>query len=186
MAYPNNTGPGVTPMVQGNVQIVALERMVQNLQERVSRLESSGSSRGSSKSSAPRSEGGTHFTEFQGGHVVPRVAPKSDLLEEDGTIKKFADVVIYKDPPRWKGKPYVSCTYSQCEPEYLDQVAGFELWKAGKQHESKEMDEKGRPRWLWSLRNASKAAGWAALMRAAEAGPPQPTVEAVPEDDIPS
>ena len=85
------------------------------------------------------------------------VAPDSDL------DSKYGDPSIRKDPPRWTGESFAGLTYSACSPEYLDELAIFLDWKAGKN------EEDGSPEKLkfagYDRKDAARARGWAARKR---------------------
>lgn len=82
------------------------------------------------------------------------------------------DPVLKKHPPRWDGPPgeFVGKRYSQCSPEILDVVAGFLDWKA-----EKEAAEPGKEKYAgYSRKDAARARGWAARLRAGWTAPPEP------------
>lgn len=95
-------------------------------------------------------------------------ADDSDL---DGT---YGDPVVRKDPPKWKGAPFVGCKYSECSAEYLDDTASFLMWKAGKNDEDEakakaagddEAAKKANKYAFYARKDASRAAGWAQRVR---------------------
>lgn len=191
---------GPAPSVSGDVRVKALEVIVAQLQERVTKLESSAANP-AYKAPRPAARGpqptGECFTEFEGGERIPRVAPRSMLLDPDGNVIIRADKDVYKDPPRWKGESFASKKFSQCPADYLRDLASFAVWKAGKDHEQKTLTAQGKPRWTFALWEASYAAGWAKLIeeygahdQTADVKPDpfaaSPTnVEPAAEDDIP-
>jgi hypothetical protein len=87
------------------------------------------------------------------------VATDEDL---DG---QYGNPEVRKDPPRWSGQSHIGCRYSECPPEYLETLAGFLMWKAGKDDEKDERDSKGNLKSKWSRLDAARARGWAARIR---------------------
>lgn len=70
---------------------------------------------------------------------------------------KYGDPVIRKDPPRWKGKTHEGAHYSQCPPEYLRELSGFLVWRAGKENEQPEKQKYAK----YSMLDAARAIEWA-------------------------
>jgi hypothetical protein len=88
------------------------------------------------------------------------IAPDSDL---DST---YGNPLIKKDPPKWTGASYVGCNYADCPSDYLDSLAGFLDWKAGKDEEaartaSGEEADKKRKYAGYARKDAARARGWA-------------------------
>lgn len=99
------------------------------------------------------------------------VAPASELDSQ------YGNPVIKKDPPRWSGPSFVGQPYSACSAEYLESLAGFLEWKAGKNEEDPERakfaayDRKDAARARgWAQRNREKPAASAGLFGGSEAG----------------
>ena len=59
-----------------------------------------------------------------------RIAPDSEIDDPEGGDKE-----IRKDPPRWKGDSFKGRKWSETSPEYLDAMANFLDWTAGKKRE---------------------------------------------------
>lgn len=100
------------------------------------------------------------------GVVTAGVAPDSDLDSQWG------DEEIRKDPPRdWSGDSYKGRRMSECPPEYLDALAGYFDWKAGKEAEDAatltDADEAAKKSKYsgYSRKSAARARGWAARLR---------------------
>ena len=79
---------------------------------------------------------------------------------------QYGDPVIKKDPPRWKGESFVGQPMSQTSPEYLRNLAGFQMWKAGKDDEAVktltgEEKEKKIKYAGYARKDAGLALGWA-------------------------
>jgi hypothetical protein len=95
----------------------------------------------------------------------PLVAPDADLDSEWGNPE------IRKDPPRWHGQSYAGRRYSQTEPAYLDCLAGFLRWKAGKDDEmatsaaAPEERTKCAKYAGYARKDAARAQGWAERLR---------------------
>jgi hypothetical protein len=88
------------------------------------------------------------------------VADDRDLDSEYGNFS------IKRDPPRWNGQSYVGYKLSETEPEYLDVLASFKDWQADKDEEQGKKDAKGRPTAPMNRKDAARARGWAARLRA--------------------
>lgn len=113
-------------------------------------------------------------------------APDSDLDGEYGN-----PVVERKDPPRWKGDSFIGSRFSECPADYLDLMAGFLAWKAGKNDEDEkkalasgddEAAKKANKRAFYARKEAARAAGWARRIRD---GYTPPVVETPSDDSIP-
>ena len=95
----------------------------------------------------------------------PLVAPDADLDSEWGNPE------IRKDPPRWHGQSYAGRRYSQTEPAYLDCLAGFLRWKAGKDDEmaTSAAAPEERTKYAkyagYARKDAARAQGWAERLR---------------------
>lgn len=89
------------------------------------------------------------------------IAPDTDL---DG---QWGDPVIKaKDPRDWNGPSQAGKRFSECSAEYLDLLAArFEFFNG------KETDEKKRG---YNTRDAARARGWAARVRAGRKHPATP------------
>ena len=104
----------------------------------------------------------------QGGSAAPGVASDADL---DG---QYGNPEVKKDPPRnWSGASFVGSRFSECPPEYLDALASFFDWKAGKDEEQAKAagdDEdtaKAKAKYArYARTDAARARGWAARLRA--------------------
>lgn len=89
-----------------------------------------------------------------------KVAPPLPVVNIDG---QYGDPEVRKDPPRWVkdgGETCVGYRYSQCPPDFLDSLAGFLEWKAGKN------DAEGKDKWAgYDRLDAARARAWAARKR---------------------
>ena len=83
-------------------------------------------------------------------------APAAEL---DGP---YGNPEIRRDPPRWTGESMVGRRYSDCPVAYLETLAGFLVWKAGK-----NAAEPDRAKYAdYDRRDAARALGWADRNRA--------------------
>ena len=53
-------------------------------------------------------------------------------VEAGDLDSEWGNFAIKRDPPRWKGQSFVGQRLSQTTPEYLEVLASFCLWKAGR------------------------------------------------------
>ena len=88
------------------------------------------------------------------------------IAPDDDLDSPYGDSEIRKDPPRWKGEPIAPRRMSECPADYLDQIASFNDWRAAKDEESNAVDTKGRPKAGYARKDAARARGWAARIRA--------------------
>lgn len=97
-----------------------------------------------------------------------REVTDADLDAPDG------DPEIRKDPSpkKWSGALHKGDRMSQCEPDYLDALAGFLAWKAGADREdaakaaTPEDADKHRKYAGWAERDAAYARAWARRIKA--------------------
>lgn len=85
------------------------------------------------------------------------------------------DEEVKKNPKRWKGEDFAGKRMSETSPEYLDEVASFNVWAAG-MSEAKAKDkeregdnvgaQKERTNAQYRRASARRARGWAARLRA--------------------
>ena len=114
-----------------------------------------GASAGAAASALGVQTGGTSGGNGAGGGV----ASDRELDGERG------DPQIRKDPPRWPGESFAGCHYSETTPEYLDEIAGFNDWRADQDDKAGAKDARGRPKSYWARNDARLARGWAARLR---------------------
>ncbi len=87
-----------------------------------------------------------------GGAAPAGVADDSDLDSEWGNPE------IKKNPPRWQGGDFAGKRLSECTPEFLEELASFHDWRVTKAEDDKKAG--------YARRDASRARGWAARLRA--------------------
>ena len=126
-------------------------------------------------------------------HDVTKAAPPA-VADDADLDSQWGNPQVRKDPPRWTGQSYVGATYADCPPEFLDTLAGFLEWQAGKSEEKNEMTSSGKPRSMYLKKDAARARGHAARNRAKTAprrpaAPSNPTgrgsMADEPGDDMP-
>lgn len=91
-----------------------------------------------------------------------QAAPKADDREvaSDSELDgKYGNPQIRKDPPRWTGESYVGRPFSEASSKYLDRLASFLDWRAGKNEE--KGDEQSLKYANYDRRDAARARGWA-------------------------
>lgn len=93
-------------------------------------------------------------------HAPAQVADDADLDSQWGNPQ------VRKNPPRWQGQDCTGLHYADCPPEFLDTLAGFLDWQAGKADEKNEMANNGKPRSTYLRKDAARARGHAARIRA--------------------
>ena len=99
---------------------------------------------------------------------APAIAADSDLDSQWG------DEEIRRDPPRWakdpERQPVAPCRMSSAPADYLDVLADFYDWKAGKDEEAAPtLDGEERSKKIkyagYARKSAARARGWAARRR---------------------
>ncbi len=90
--------------------------------------------------------------------AASRVAPPLPDVDINGP---HGDPEIRKDPPRWDGESCVGRRYSECPPDYLDSLAGFLEWKAGKNDADPNKEKYAK----YDRLDAARAKKWSALKR---------------------
>lgn len=95
------------------------------------------------------------------------------IADDEDLDGQHGDPEIRYDPPRWKGESYVDCHYSEASPEYLECLAKYLDWKAGKADEKDERVKGGALKSTFIKRDAARARGW--RKRALEASGRNPT-----------
>ena len=116
-------------------------------------------------------------------------APASGYVVAPGAVADDAELDsnygnpdVRKDPPRWKGDSFKGKKYSACSPEYLDALAGFLDWQAGKDDEKGTDD--GKKYAGYARKDSARARGWAKRLRAGWKQPGrEPGID--DEDEIP-
>jgi hypothetical protein len=114
-----------------------------------------------------KADKGEFFSEFVGCERIPRVAPRSSLLDASGNVIERSDYDVRKDPPLWVkkgGQSFLGKKFSQCPADYLRYMASFAEWKAGKDHEQKVLAKNGKLKHVYGCYESSCAAGWANLI----------------------
>lgn len=96
----------------------------------------------------------------------------------------YGNPVVRKDPPRWTGQGFVGNPFSRCSPDYLDAMADFQDWKAGKDDAAGAKDRRGKPKSDWARKDAARARGWARRIRAGWKPPVAPQVGEFPGDSF--
>ena len=111
---------------------------------------------------------------------------KVEPADDADLDSQHGNPAVRKDPPRWDGPSFVGCTYSECSEKYLDSLAGFLTWKAGKNDEDEkkalaagddEAAKKANKYAFYARKDASRAAGWAKRIREGYTPPASNTVE---------
>jgi len=106
----------------------------------------------------------------------PRVGVPSVNIDDP----KWGDPQVWRDPDQWFKDKKPSCKgkhYSQCTPEYLEELAKFNDYLGTKYETEGKKDTKGRPVAWRSRADAERARQWAARIRDnAAKGIPQPAI----------
>lgn len=94
-------------------------------------------------------------------------APASQPATDADLDGKYGNPEVRKDPPMWikdGGASYQGRKFSECPADYLDALAKFCDWKAGKDDEKGTDD--GAKYAKFARLDASRARGWALRVRA--------------------
>lgn len=107
------------------------------------------------------------------------VVPQGEIASDEDLDGKYGNPEIRRDPPRWQGESMVGRKFSECPPEYLDTLAGFNDWRADQD------EKKGDPRAKWARLDAGRARGWARRVRQQQGGGGEtPRGAQEPEQDV--
>lgn len=105
--------------------------------------------------------------------VTTTAGPAQGVCASDADLDgEYGDPEIRKDPPRWTGESFATRHYSQSTPEFLDNLAGFLDWKAGKDDEAANAspgtpEAEAKVKYArWARKDAARARGWAKRLRA--------------------
>jgi len=89
-----------------------------------------------------------------------------DVASDRDLDGQYGDPQIRFDPKRWVergGDSFVGCRFSEAPAEYLDELASFLDWSAGR--DEKSDDEKKRKNARYRRTDAARARGWAKRKR---------------------
>jgi hypothetical protein len=110
-------------------------------------------------------------------------AGASGVVADDADLdSKWGDPEIKRSPPRWSGPNYDGRRFSEADPAFLDAMAGFLDWKAGKAEEENKVSASGNPVAPLIRKDAARARGWAARLRA---GTPAAAPREAPQRQVP-
>lgn len=93
-----------------------------------------------------------------------RAAPAPATASEPVTVSdadldgKYGNPEVRKNPPRWDGPSFEGKHYSECSAAFLESLAGFLAWKAGK--DDAKGTEDGKKYARFSRLDAARALGW--------------------------
>lgn len=146
---------------------------IRQANERLDRIEAQLDRLGAGRPTAPASPAAP----FQ-----PADKPIADDRDLDS---QYGDPEVRRDPKDWTGASCVGLRYSQCPPEFLDMLAGLLDWQSRKSAEKNEMTANGKPRADYLARDAARARGHAARLRAKPAGRKPPPRQPPPDDEPP-
>jgi len=74
--------------------------------------------------------------------------------------------VKVKDPRRWSGPTMRGRKFSECPPEYLDLLAELFDWQGDEAEKKRELTSNNKPVAPFRRKDAARARGWAARIRA--------------------
>lgn len=98
-----------------------------------------------------------------GASAAPTIASDTDLDSQWG------NPVVKSMPTNWKGAPFIGRKYSECPAELLDLLAERHDYIAAKADERDERTNSGKPKSAYQRKDAARARGWAARVRAGHA-----------------
>lgn len=91
----------------------------------------------------------------------PSIADDADL---DGAYGN--PTIKAKDPKDWKGATQIGHAFSECPPAYLDLIASRLEYFADQAEKDGKLTTSGKPVAPFNRRDAARARGWAARLRA--------------------
>lgn len=92
----------------------------------------------------------------------PAQGPAQGEVASDAELDhpQYGNPVVRRNPPRWTGADEAGRTMSECSPEFLEELASFNDWRAMKDEEKGEGDKA-----KWPRLDAARCRGWAARIR---------------------
>lgn len=110
----------------------------------------------------------------------PSIADDRDLDGQWGNPR-----IVAADPRDWAGDSMKGRTFSECPPAYLDLLAERFDYFAQKAEEEGKTTSAGKPVAPYNRKDAARARGWAARLRAGWSAPQsEPVAGAVEADEI--
>lgn len=91
--------------------------------------------------------------------ILAALTPTAEKVPDRLLDGQYGDPVIKaKDPRDWTGEPMTGKRFSECPPDYLDLLAERYDFFASKEEDAKKQ--------AYNLKDAQRARGWAARLRA--------------------
>lgn len=120
-------------------------------------------------------------------------APQAEVASERDLRGQYGDPEVRADPRDWSGPSQKGRRLSECPADFLDMYAEMKDYFARKAEEEGRVTAKGKPASFYERLDASRARGWAKLMRDGKHTPPAPvaaddtwaTADAPDDSDIP-
>jgi hypothetical protein len=93
-------------------------------------------------------------------------AAAGEVASDRDLDSQYGNPEIRKDPKRWQGATMKGRKFSECPPEYLDVLAEFYDWQAEQAEAKREVTSANKPVAPYRRKDAARARGWAARIRA--------------------
>jgi hypothetical protein len=112
--------------------------------------------------------------------VGPRTAKGPEVASDQDLLGKWGNPEVKASDPRdWTGPTMKGSKFSECPPDYLDLLAERFDYFAVKAEEEDKRTSSGKPVAPYNRKDAARARGWAARMRAGKHTPPPVTESGV-------
>lgn len=100
------------------------------------------------------------------GTATSAPAAGGEIADDADLDGKYGDPIARFRPRDWHGDDFKGCNFSQCSPEFLDQVAASLDYFASRAEKNDEKTSSGKPLAPFNRRDAARARGWAKRIRA--------------------
>lgn len=97
--------------------------------------------------------------------VQARAAQPKAVASDRDLDGKYGDPIVKFKPRDWTGPEFKNRRFSECPPEFLDQLAQAFDWFAEQAEARREMTDRGKPVADYKRQDAARARGWAKRVR---------------------
>lgn len=97
--------------------------------------------------------------------VQARASQPKAVASDRDLDGKYGDPVVKFNPRDWNGASFKSRHFSECPPEFLDQLAQAFDWFAEQADQKGDVATNGKPASTYKRADAARARGWAKRVR---------------------
>jgi len=92
--------------------------------------------------------------------ALVKAAP-AEVADDRELDSQYGDPPVKFNPRDWTGDSYKGRHFSECPPDFLDMLASAFDYFAKKSDDAGELTAAGKPKSLYSRKDAARARGWA-------------------------